>query len=121
MPLLRAWLFPIFTTVPTDIRMSGMIPMSALAAINPMSWLKPPFYGIVTYMIVWWWLWNSNHWELIKKSEETFSQNWFVWFLRTSFWSFLFNPFLLFIVYMAILAVVRLSAIDFGAFLSKSN
>ena len=112
MPLLRAWLFPIFTTVPTDVRMAGMLPMSALAAVNPLSWLKAPYYGIVTYMIVWWWLWNFNTWGLIKDEDETFSDNWISWFVRTSFWSFLFNPFLLFVVYLCVLILVRIAAID---------
>lgn len=108
--MIRNWLYPIFTTVPSDIRYSGMIPMSAYAAIDPMSWIKPPFYGVIVYVMVWWWMWNNNTFGLIKQEGETFHDDYLVWFIRNSFWSILFNPFFLFFAYLLVLSIVRIAS-----------
>ena len=116
MPMIRAWLYPIFTSVPSDIRYSGMIPMSAYAAIDPLSWLKPPFYGIIVYVMVWWWMWNNNTFGLIRAADENWQNNKWEWLLRNTFWSIIFNPIFVFLAYLAVLGAIRIASIKFGAY-----
>ena len=112
MPMIRAWVYPIFNVVPREIRYTGMLPMSLYAAINPLSWIKPPYYGIFTFLVVWWWFWNNNMWNTIRYYGETWDKDKWWWFLRTSIWSVFMNPILLFFVYMAVLTFVKLTSMQ---------
>lgn len=112
MPMIRAWVNPIFNSVPRDIRYQGMIPMSIYAAINPASWMKSPYFGVVTYLIVWWWFWNNNMWNTVRYVGETWEDDKLWWLLRTSLWSFFLNPILLFFVYLCVLMFVRITSMQ---------
>lgn len=110
--MIRAWVNPIFNSVPRDVRLNGMIPMSIFSAINPASWIKPPYYGIITFFVVWWWVWNKNTWNTIRYEGETWATDRWFWILRASLWSFFLNPLLLFVVYMLVLTFVRITSMQ---------
>ena len=111
--MLRSWLKPIFETVPRDIRLSGMFPMALYAAINPMSTFKSPYYGIVTFAIVWLWFWHNNVWGTIRNQGETWEDNKWAWILRTTIWAFFTQWMLLFVVYVLVLLLVKVSVFRF--------
>lgn len=110
--MIRAWVNPIFTSVPKDVRYSGMFPMSLYAAINPLSWIKSPYFGIITYAILWWWLWNRNMWNIVKYKGETCENDKMYWILRASMWAFFFNPIMLFFVYLTVLTFVKITSLN---------
>ena len=112
MPMIRSWVNPIFNSVPRDVRYSGVLPMSLYAAINPLSWVKSPYFGLITYFIVWWWFWNNNMWNTVRQEDETYEDDKWWWILRTSLWSFFLNPVLLFFVYMLVLIFVKITAMS---------
>ena len=114
MPMIRAWVNPIFNSVPRDVRFAGMFPMSLFAAINPASWIKSPYFGLFTFGIVWWWFWNKNMWNTVRYADETWENDKLSWFLRTTIWSFFLNPVLLFFVYVLVLLFVKITSLNVG-------
>lgn len=110
--MIRAWVNPIFNTVPREIRYSGMLPMIFYAAINPSSWIKPPYYGLMTFIVVWWWVWKNNLWNTIRYEGETWDRDKYFWLLRTSLWSFFLNPIVVGVVYALILIFVWLTSMQ---------
>ena len=107
--MLRSWLNPIFSTVPREIRLSGMFPMALYAAINPMSIVKSPYYGIFTFMIMWWVFYQRNPWNVIKNPGDTWQNDKWYWFIKAAMWSFFTQWMLLFVVYVLVLMLVKIS------------
>lgn len=105
----RTWLHPIFTSVPNYVRQSGALPMSFYAAINAMSWVKTPYIGMITYIVVWWVLWNTNAWELVRLEGEEPDKYWVLWIIRTSLYSLVLNLIPVFLSYLAILILIKIS------------
>jgi len=110
MPMLRAWLNPIFSTVPRNVRLNqGPLWMAFYAAINPMSMFKSPFYGLFSYFVVWWFFWNNNVWGVVRNEGETWEHDKWWWILRASLWAFFLNWLPLFFIYLIVLGLVKLS------------
>lgn len=109
MPMLRAWLYPMFSSVPKHTRLSGAFPMAFYAAINPISWFKSPYLGIVTFIVTWWFLWNMNLWGLVRYEGETYDEYGWWWILRSMLYTFFLNWIPLFVVYLIVLALVKAS------------
>lgn len=112
MPMIRALVNPIFNSVSRDVRYRGIFPMSLYAAINPSSWIKSPYFGIVTYLIIWFWFWNNNKWNTVRYVNEKWDNDKWWWIIRTSIWSFILNPVLLFFVYAIVLFFVKFSSMQ---------
>jgi len=98
-----------FSSVPRTTRLSGAIPMAFYAAVNPISWVKPPYIGVVVYAVVWWMLWNLNVWGLVRFEGEEPDQYWWWWTVRTSLYTFFLSWIPLALVYLFILAVIKIS------------
>lgn len=105
----RSWLNPMFSSVPKSTRLSGALPMAFYAAINPLSWVKSPYLGIFTFVVTWWVLWNLNVWGLVRFRGETSEDYWWWWVLRSSLYAFFLNFIPLFLLYLAILIVIKIS------------
>ncbi len=109
MSMYRSWLYPIFSSVPTTTRLSGALPMAFYAAVNPMSWFKPPYIGVVVYVTLWWMLWNLNVWGVVRFEGEDPDEYWWWWVVRTSFYSIFLTWIPLTLVYLFILGVIKIS------------
>lgn len=105
----RSWLHPMFDTVPYSTRMQGALPIAFYGAIDPASWVKSPYIGVITFVVVWWILWNLNLWGMIRFEGETEDQYWRWWIVRSLLYSFFLTWIPLFFVYLAILLVIKLS------------
>jgi hypothetical protein len=85
--------------------------MSIYAALNPSSWFMSPYFGALTLVIMWFWFWNSNIWNVVRYNNETWEQDKFWWILRTTSWAIILNPVMLFFVYMSVLIFVKVASI----------
>ena len=105
----RTWLYPMFSSVPKSTRMAGALPMAFYAAINPISWFKSPYIGVITFATVWWILWNLNVWGIVRFEGEESEDYFWWWILRSLLYTFFLTWIPLFVVYAIILAIVKIS------------
>jgi hypothetical protein len=114
--MIRDWFNPIYSVVPRDVRISGgVLGMSLYAAINPMSWIKSPYFGVFTFIVMWWWFWSNNTWNVVRYQNESWEHDKWWWILRTSLWATFTHWMLLFLIYLGVLGFIKLSSIKIGA------
>ncbi len=113
MTMIRDWFNPIYSSVPRDIRLSGTLPTVLYATMNPGSWAKFPYYGVCTFVFMWIWFWNYNTWGVIKYENETVENDKWWWMMRTTLWALTTHWILLFVVYLVLMGLIKLTSIDF--------
>ena len=80
--------------MPIRVKQAGVFAMAAWATINPLSgtYFRPPFYGLITYLITVWWLYNKNPMHLIRQKDDPITQEQKqIWLLKSFLWGLLFN------------------------------
>lgn len=115
MPVMtRDLLLPILNNVPMSVTRVPGIPGGLLAAfvaaINPLSYFTSPYIGLVTWIIMSWWIWNINPLHVIKPSDPNRKNPAWWQILKSAFFALLVNFIPLFFIYAVILLIARFDA-----------
>ena len=112
----RDFLNPIMKNVPYNTRPDGYLGagvMAFIAAINPKSMFTQPYFGLISWFIVSWWIYNKNFFELIRSStRRAFINGNPKWYqiLKSLLFGLVLNPILMFIFYLILLVIARTEA-----------
>lgn len=110
----RDLLKPILNNVPMSVTRIPGIPgellVSLIAAINPLSYFTSPYIGLVSWLIMGWWFWNSNPLHVIKPTNTSRWNPMWWQILKSAFFGLLFNFIPVFFIYATIMFIARFDA-----------
>ena len=115
MVMMRDFLNPILKNVPYSTRppkTMGAFLVAIIAAINPVSYFTRPYMGAVMWLILSWWFYKRNPYNMVRNPDRPASMEWWRQVLKALSWGMLFNFVPMFFIYSFILIVARLHAKD---------